>query len=199
MPRTVSTAMLNALKASYLKPALLVSIGFKSSTSYMWSGLGTLVWHSQSWIGIGSLLGVSLLEEGTTVEAKGLTITLSGLDPTLLTECVGDFKLGLPVNVYLGIFDSTGAVIADPLVCWSGFSDLPEIEMSGTTATIALNAESRLLELNVSSDRRYTLEQSQLEAPGDVAFQFVSGIAQIDIHWGGAIFLCPDPSDVPNS
>lgn len=37
-----------------------------------------------------------------TLEARGLTLTLSGIDTTLLPDVLGEFQTGTPVIVYLG-------------------------------------------------------------------------------------------------
>ena len=118
------------------------------------------------------------------MSAKGVTLTLSGIDPTLLTDVLGEFQAGLPALVYLGVFDDTGALIADPVCCFSGRMDQPTIDISGTAATIAINCENRLVEMNMSVERRYTDEDQQLDYPGDLGFQFVNGIQDSQIYFG---------------
>jgi len=65
------------------------------------------MWDSQTWLGVGGIIGFSTPEDSSSVEAKGITITLSGLDATLLPEALTDVKLGLPVTIYLGLYDAT--------------------------------------------------------------------------------------------
>jgi hypothetical protein len=67
---------------------------------------------------------------------------------------------------------------------WAGMVDQPKIEISGTTAEIQLNCETRLLEMNVSVDRRYTNDDAQALNPGDQAFQWVYSIQNKAIYWG---------------
>src|SRR5580700_6848275 len=123
MPRVLSPAMTAALSSTCIKPILFVSIAFASETVYISSASGTTTWNGHDWLGLGRLLNIGLLEDAAVVEAKGISIRLSGLDPALLTDCLGDFKLGQPVNLYVGIFDGAGAIIADPLLSWSGLTD----------------------------------------------------------------------------
>ena len=109
---------------------------------------------------------------------------MSGIDASLLDEVMTEFQVGLPVSVTLGVFDATGALIADPVCCFTGRMDQPTIDVSGTLATIAINCENRLVEMNVAVDRRYTDEDQQMDYPGDLGFQFVNGIQEAQIYWG---------------
>jgi hypothetical protein len=182
--RDMTPAYLAAISSAILRPALFVQATFVSGPLYVWSGIGPITWNGQVWIGIGTLGSVSTIEEGSTVSAKGITLTLSGLDPTLLTDVMEEFQVGLPVMVTLGVFDDTGVLIADPVCCFSGRMDQPTIDVSGTTASIAINCENRLVEMNVSVERRYTDEDQQLDYPGDLGFQFVNGIQDSQIYFG---------------
>jgi hypothetical protein len=182
--RVMTPAYLAAISSAMLRPALFVQASFVSGPIYVWSGIGPIAWNGQVWTGVGTLGNVSTIEEGSTVSAKGVTLTLSGIDPTLLTDVLGEFQAGLPALVYLGVFDDTGALIADPVCCFSGRMDQPTIDISGTAATIAINCENRLVEMNMSVERRYTDEDQQLDYPGDLGFQFVNGIQDSQIYFG---------------
>jgi len=182
--RDMTSAYQAAISSAVLRPALFVQATFVSGPLYVWSGMGPITWNGQTWIGVGTLGTVSTIEEGSTVSAKGVTLTLSGLDPTLLEDVMEEFQVGLPALVYLGVFDATGALIADPVCCFSGRMDQPTIDISGTTASIAINCENRLVEMNVSVERRYTDEDQQLDYPGDLGFQFVNGIQDAQIYFG---------------
>lgn len=191
MPRNVDPSIIAALQQPNLQMAVFVSMAFKTGTVNIWSGAGTVSWQGITWTGIGSLLGLEGFEEGTTVMARGITITLSGLDPTLLADAMTDFQLGLPVTVYLGFYNS-GVLNGNALISWSGRMDQPTISVSGTEAHIAINCESRLLDMNVPSDRRYTLQDQQMTWPGDLGFQFVQDIQEVNIAWGQHITNTPN-------
>jgi hypothetical protein len=184
MPRQMTAASLAAIQSAALRPALFVEAHFTSGPIYVWSGVGSIAWGGKTWIGLGSLGNVSMIEEGATVEAKGITLTLSGIDPTMLTGILEEFQVGLPAIVSLGLFDASGALIADPVGCFVGQMDQPTLDVTGTSATISINCESRLIEMNVAVDRRYTNEDQQRDYPGDRGFEFVNSIQQAQIYWG---------------
>jgi hypothetical protein len=179
----MSAAMLAAIQANDLQPALFVAATFKSETVYIWSGSGSVAWSGQTWSGLGALLSISVAEDGATVEARGITITFSGLNSSLLSEAIGDYQLGQPVIVYLGFF-SAGALISSPVTAWAGRMDQPTIDVSADTASIAIACENRLLEMNNAVDRRYTLIDSQIDDAGDLGFQFVNGLQEMTLFWG---------------
>ncbi|MDE2105675.1 MAG: hypothetical protein KGL39_51080 [Patescibacteria group bacterium] len=184
MPRPgVTPAILTALSQPNVQLAAFVQATFASATVYLWSGIGSLDWNGQTWLGLGSFLGMTTSEDAATVEARGMTLTLSGIDPNLLSECLGDFQLGLPVSVSLGVYVN-GALLSDPVVNWAGRMDQPSVDVSGDTATIQIACESRLIDMNVSVDRRLTLEDAQMDYPGDVGLQFVAGLQEQTLFWG---------------
>lgn len=182
----MSSPMLAALTASALRPAIFVEATFATETLRMWSGVGSVSWNGHTWTGVGSFGGISIIEEGATVEARGITLTLSGIDSEVLADALQEIRIGLPVTVYLALYDASFVLIADPLTSWSGRIDQPTIDVSGLAASISINCESKLLDLNVPSDRRYTLEDSQIDAPGDLGFQFVQSIQECTIFWGNS-------------
>lgn len=157
---------------------------FTSGPLRVWSGGGTITWNGNSWTGIGTLGSVSTIEEGSNVEARGITLTMSGIDVTLLSGVMTEFQQALPVTVWLALFDNSNALIADPVTGFAGRMDQPIIQADGQTATISINCENRLLDMNVSVERRYTNEDQQLDHPGDVGFEFVNSIQEVTIWWG---------------
>src|SRR5260370_42327234 len=94
MARTLSTAMLAALSAPVLNPAMFVAATFSNETVYMWSGVGSVSWNSHTWVGLAAFLGITTPEDSSVVEAKGITLTLSGMDATLLPEALNHVSLG---------------------------------------------------------------------------------------------------------
>src|SRR5579864_2120985 len=184
MSRSMSAAYLAAITSQQINPVLFVQVNFTTGPVYVWSGVGNIYWNGITWSGVGSLGSISVIEEGANVQARGITLTLSGIDATLLTGILTEFQQGLPAIVYLGLLDASGNLIASPIISWSGRSDQPSVTMDGQTATISINCENRLVDMNVAVDRRYTNEDQQLDHPGDRGMEFVSSIQDVMIYWG---------------
>ena len=187
MPRAMTPAMLTALQAPQLQPVVFLQIQFASTTVYLWSGAGTTTWNGQTWTGTGSMLGVTLIGDTANLEARGITLTLSGLAPSLLSDFLSEFQLGLPVVIYLGLY-SGGALIANPITSWSGLTDQPVIDVGADAVTISLNCENRIIEMHVRMDRRYTNDDQQLDNPGDLGYEFVPSLVMTALYWGRTPF-----------
>src|ERR1041384_6659198 len=106
MPRSMSPEVLAAITSQMMRPALFVEANFTSGPAYLWSGVGTISWHGHDWLGVGPLGSISTVEEGSNVQARGIGLSLSGIDVNLLTGILSEFEVGLPVLVYLGVFES---------------------------------------------------------------------------------------------
>ena len=179
--------MLAALSASTLYPSIFVSMTFATGTVYVWSGIGTISWNGHSWQGVGSLGSITTIEESGTVEAKGLTLTLSGIDAGLLADDLQEFQSGGAAVIYVGLWDITvspAALIADPLTSWAGRMDFPVVEISGDSAVISIVCESRLLEMQVPNQLYYDQDTQQALFPGDLGMTFVAGCQGANISWG---------------
>jgi hypothetical protein len=183
MPREMSTAMEAWLAQSLLPVALFFTGTFSSGPIYIWTGLGVIDWNGHTWIGIGTLGAISPIAEGSSVEARGITVSLSGFDPVLLAEVLNEFVLGEPMTIYLAGFNE-GVIIVDPLIAFAGELDQPTIDADGETATISINCESRLLDIGYVCGRRYTQEDQQRDWPGDLAFMFVDALQESIFYWG---------------
>lgn len=188
MPRNVTSNYLGALLAAGLRPALFVEMRFANENLYVWSGVGTVNWGDRNWIGVGTLGSISTIEEGCTVEARGITLHLSGIDQTSLGDVLVQIQQGLRAIVYLGLYDDSSppVLIADPVVSFAGRMDQPTISLDGRIVTISINCENRLVDLNVATDRRLTNEDQQLDHPGDRGLEFVNSIQEQIVYWGVA-------------
>lgn len=179
----MTPAVLAALQLPDVQLSMLASIGYRSGTVYVWSGIGDLSWNGHTWKGMGSLLGVETPEDAATVEARGIAVLLSGLNPALLADAEGDFQPGLPATAYLAVW-SGGAIIPDPIVMWSGLTDQPTIDVQPEAVMISQACENRLAEMNTAVDRRLTHMDQQMDWPGDLGLQFVDAIQEMTLYWG---------------
>jgi hypothetical protein len=185
MPRPDATSgFITALQAQYIQPAIFVQVQFITGVVYVWTGTGSITWGGHTWLGVGTFGGISAVEEGTNIQARGITLSLTGFDATLLTEVLTDYRQGLPAAVYFGLFDGTGTLIPDPITSWSGRTDQPTISVDGDTASISINCESRLLDMNIEQNFRYNDQTQKMFYPGDRGFEFTNSIQDITLYWG---------------
>jgi hypothetical protein len=182
----MTAAMAVQLSASHIRPLFLMSAQFTDGTIYVWSGMGTLSWNGQTWIGLGTLGTISGVEESSEIKANNVTFTLSGIDPSLLGEALNQARQGYPVTLWFGFLDDQLNVVADPVQAYSGRMDVPVIEEGSDTSTISLTVENRLIDLNRTKERRYTDQDQQIDFPGDTGFRYVAALQNWNGVWGRA-------------
>lgn len=178
--------MLEQLVAPNIRPVLLLKLQFNSAASYVWSGVGTLQWNAQQWIGLGHLGTISAIEESSEIKATNVTFQLTGIDPADLRQALGEVRQGNPVQLWFGTLGDNNNVIADPLQIFAGRMDVPTIDEGTATSTISLSVENRLIDLNRSRERRYTNQDQQIDHPGDLGFRYVQLIQNWNGTWGKA-------------
>jgi len=184
MPRNCTTTFINALLEPVIRPALFIQATFVNETVYLWTGVGSIVWNYQTWVGLGGALSVSTIEEVATVEAKGVSISLSGIDNNLLQECLNEFQVSLPVYVYFGLFDGSGNLLPNPVTSFAGRMDQPTVDIDTQTSTITIACESLLMDMNVALPWRYDAITQAIFYPNDLAFSFVNSIQNVPVYWG---------------
>lgn len=186
MSRSMTVAMAEALAAEVARPVLFFEGAFATGTVRLWTGTDATVWAGQTWAGLGTLVGVSNVEEGEAIEARSVTVTLSGVPSGLVSAALGEARQGLPGKVWLGLLDEDGALIPDPVPMFAGRLDVPSISDGQDTCVISISYESRLIDLNRPREVRYTHEMQQQLHPGDRGLEYVTSIQDRKITWGSA-------------
>ena len=186
--RGLTSGMLTAIAAGTVRPAVLFEGVFVSGgvDQYLrlWTGAGDLSWNGHTWTGSGELLGISPVEEAAEVRAVGFTVTLSGMPSALIANALTNARQGKAGTLWLALFDATGALIADPYQLQGGRLDFTVIEDNGDTCTIGAQYEPRMVDLEKPRERRYTHEDQQLDYPGDLGFQYVPSLQDMQLVWG---------------
>lgn len=183
MSRDLTASVISQLQAASVDVGLLFEGEFASGWVRLWSGIGNLSWNGQTWSGVGTLLGISGIDETAEIRASGVTISLSGIPSDLLSAALGDARSGRIGRVYLAFF-SGGSIVADPILQFEGRLDVPAIEDGADTATISISYESELIDLERARERRYTPEDQAIDFPGDLGFDYVAALQDAQITWG---------------
>jgi len=183
MSRDLTTAVQNQLSADELEPFFAVKLNFDSGDLRLWTGYGDITVDSETYTGGGQLLDISEIEETVEIAARGITMSLNGVDSSLVSLALTENYQTRSAKVYLGVL-SSGAVVASPYQPFDGRMDVLSIDDSGDTATITMTAESRLIDLERPRLRRYTSEDQKLRHPTDTGLDFVAALQEKEIAWG---------------
>jgi hypothetical protein len=185
MSRDLTPSMTTEVGKAELRPFLLFEGDFATGTVRAWSGIGPLIWDGRTWQGTGTLLSITDVYEDAEISAKGISATLNGIPSELISLALQSCRQGSLGRVYLGFFDDSNNIIADPILLFEGKLDIPVIDEEGETSSISISYESRLIDLERPRESRYTDEDQKREFPGDLGCAFVVALQDKNIVWGG--------------
>ena len=186
MSRGLTSGMQTAFAAATAFPIFFIECDFSTGNVYVWNGQGNLSWNSITWTGVGDFMGIDKVSEDSQVVARGIKLTLNGVPTAAISEAMVSNYRGRACKVWLGAFNSSGAIVADPQQIFGGRMDQMTINDSGESCTIDLTVESRLIDLQRQRERRYTNQDQQFFYPGDTGLQYVAGLQDQPIYWGQA-------------
>lgn len=181
--RGATGAMLAELANPSITPVLFVELQFASGAVRLSTAGSTLAWNGSDWIGVGLLGIVDPIRESTGLEAHGLRLGLSGLDPEVVAIALQEPYQGRPARVWLALINAAGAIVADPLQIVAGRMDTMEVT-TGDTATVIVAVESDLALWARPVSNRFTDPDQQRLHPGDKFFEFVVEASERTIQWG---------------
>jgi len=205
MSRDLATDIITALDDDVIYPFFAIELLFDGdNTLRLWTGLGTLTHNSQEWVGTGTLLNISTVEEASEIAVKGATVTLSGIPSSVISLALSQPYQGRVCNLYFGMFTvnkllqqsddyilmQTGSKIllqtdqTSISNIFSGYMDQMNILETPSTSTIELVVENRLIDLQRARIARFTSEYQKSIYPSDLGLDFVEDLQDKDISWG---------------
>jgi hypothetical protein len=183
MSRIVSAT--NATEAD--KPSIIAvvmaDLDFVSGMVRVHDGSGSLSFGGNTYLGAGQFAGLDVIDENVDIVARGIKLTLSGVDSTFVVPTMTEVYQNRDVTLYLGfVSPSTGALIATPETIWEGRMNQMSFKIDKGTALIELTCEHRLRrEPRVA---RYTDEDQRVVFSGDRFFDLMYAIPGFIGKWG---------------
>jgi len=176
--------MVAQVTADQLRPVILLKAQFDSGDVRFWSGIGEITFNSEIYTGAGNLLSISEMTETVDIEAKGAVFQLSGLNSSIISIALSEPYQGRIVSCYFGVLDDTGAIVGDAILLFSGRMDVLQIDETGSTATLSMQAENKLIDLKKTKVRRYTPEDQRIAYPNDKGLEIVASLQDKEVTWG---------------
>ncbi len=200
MPRSLSPAVIAQLAwTGASSPVFFVVLEFANETLYLWNGVGTITPagpaysplsafpYGQAFIGMGQLGKLSVIPQTNKVAAQSVTLSLSGIPASLVTEAEAQVRVTGSATIFLGFMNAAGAVIPDPTQVFAGSLDVPTLDDSGDTSMISITAENSLLLLNQAPERQFDDADQQIYYPGDLGMSFVNTLGNLALFWPSPI------------
>lgn len=184
MARSLTGGVQTESQAAVLRPFVLVEMIFDSGTTRVNSTDREIIAFGNTFLGIGRLGQVSVINESSELKPSGMQFTLTGIPSANISIALSEQYQGRPVKVWVGFLaEDTYAVVADPVLLFQGLLDQMAVNIGGT-ATITITAENRLVRWEQPNIRRYTNEDQQKTWSGDKGLEFVAQTAEREILWG---------------
>lgn len=180
MSRDITTPVSNALDDAVIYPFFAVDLDFDTSPLYVWSGYGDLTIGAKTYVGVGSLLSISAIQETTEIEAKNASLALSGIPSAFLSLALSEPYQGRECRIYFGVTSSP----SDYVEVFSGELDQMTISEESETCTVQVTAENIMVKLERPVVRRFTHEDQKTRFPSDLGFQYVAALQGLDLVWG---------------
>jgi len=191
MARSLHSDTIAEVQTDSVIPYFMALVNTSAGDVAVWSGIGDIVssvsGSSITYIGVGEFAMISPMQESQDLAARGINLSLSGIPSALISALLGDVEQGRSVSVFMGFFnESTRATINNEFELFNGIVDIPSVSESGDTATIAISAENRLIDLGKVRVRRYTQEDQARDDVTDLGFEFVPSLQDKEILFGSS-------------
>lgn len=190
MTRSTTGAVATALTQPSVGLILFVEMLFDASPMRVCSAGFDVQWNSLTWNGLGQLGTIEEVREGEGGEVTGLAFVLSGVPSSMIAVALGEKYQRRIVNVYVGFLDlPTHAVLADPVLEWSGLIDTMAVVDGAESATIRVTAENELYDFARPAPLYWTDEDQQKLYPGDTGLRFAKQLTDRALVWPAAEFF----------
>jgi len=207
MSRSLDPTTLENINKDVVRPFNAVELKFDGDNVIrLWTGVGTLTLDDGTeWVGAGTLLSISDVEETAEMAVKGATVSLSGIPSEDISLALSEPYQGRVCNIYFGTFTQEGALLkqsGDYILLqdgsqilvdigekgfneiFSGYMDQMNIDESAETSTISVTVENRLVDLERARVARYTSNYQKSIYPDDRGLEFVESLQDKQIAWG---------------
>ncbi len=186
MARTLTTALKNELLTNEIRPVHLLSIGFATPvniTDNSFSLTSSVSGSSITYTASSFLVATPSFTEETDLTKTSLNITLSGADTTFISTVLNENIVNDSVDIFRGLLDSNNALIADPILLYSGNIDTFQINESETESIVILTVVSHWADFDKKSGRQTNNNSQQRFFNTDVGMDYSSQTV-LDLKWG---------------
>jgi hypothetical protein len=149
---------------------------------YTWSGVGSISWNGQTWIGAGNLGHIDKVADSLQKNDTGVVLSLNYLDDDLRNEVVTTDPRGSDASIYLALMNANGTV-NEAYEVFPGFVDEVEIVDAGQTGSIKVRLASELARLAKPVYFQLSDAHQKFLFPDDRGMEFATRMDE-PIYWG---------------
>lgn len=151
-----------------------------------WTGVGTVAFGGFIYEGVGALGSISPIGEEIDGAAVGVSVTLSGIDPSFELDLLSQPYRGRLFEVFVGALNERfDGMAVEPVRLWRGYVDSVTLQ-DGERLSVTITAESEMRDQGRPRVRRYSDQEQRRRYPGDRFFEYLPQLAEVPILWGKA-------------
>jgi hypothetical protein len=187
--KTISGALSTLFASPAAGTVAFVELQFTSGTNRFCTAGQSMEWDGFTWTGVGALASIEPIRETASTEANGLRLFLNGVSTALISLALSEQVQGRPAKMWVAGVDSSGAVVATPVLEFQGRIDTLFINDKTGGASIGVNVESKMSDYQRSNVRRFNDATQQADYPGDKFFSFVAPMVETQLVWPSKEFF----------
>lgn len=186
--RNLSPEVIALIQAGVIEPAVFFYADFPSGVRRLWTGAGNYTDdESNVWQGIGGIINIEGVDESIDTAARGIKISISGLDTALVTSVLEEAYQGRRAEMRLGFWNrALNTVVFTDEPVWKGTLDTDESTITGKSTQLTMFCEHRMVDILRKRELRYTDRDQQFLNPGegDTGLSHIEAIMDKTIAWG---------------
>lgn len=190
MSRDLPVDLATAIDAQVVRPFLAVFIDLPDPVR-AWTGIGTLTFEDEEYIGAGGVGSIDTIGEATDGSAVGIKVGLYQIPAEFREDIADQATRGATFEVYVGAVDESFSTVTAVQLIWRGRVDQYTITDAGSAINVEITGESRAIDQRRPTIRRFTDEWQQRRYPGDLFFQYVSQMSEVSVMWAAAAQTAP--------
>lgn len=175
MNRGSTLAFQNEIIKPENMPVHLVSVHLDSEILYMNDSYKTINYDSNDYLGVGYFMGFSDIEEAAEVMVSSMTLSLSGIDKTMINLVLNNNYINRVVRIYTAFLNvNSHVLVISPVLIFEGKMDTPTIseDPDGGKSTVSVSATNSWVDFDRKTGRHANdIEQQRLYS-GDRGFEF---------------------------
>jgi len=149
----------------------------------LWSGYGERTIDGDTYLGSGDLMTIGDVETVADMSAPAMNITLSGMPGDIVSLALQEPYQRRDCRIYFGaIINAAGD--HSVFTAYVGELNKMTIQDEAESGTINVLIDSKMVEAQKSSNRRYTSESQKSRYSDDTFFDYVALIQDAEIVWG---------------
>ena len=185
--RGASTATRNQIAADSNRPFHLFELYLDGATTRATDAYREITWNGNTYAANGHFLEFDAIEETAELSAGQTRVMLSGVDQSEIAAVLLYEYIDRRLVIYKAFFDTSEAVVVDPVPILDGRCDAPAVveDPDVGTCTVVITVGNHWIDFERKPGRHANHQEQQLHFPGDNFFEFVSEINK-EIKWGAA-------------